>query len=76
MEILLTMLAEAYRAKGDYSGAAKTYEKVVEILPSNKWIWTMLGNMYDLRNNQEIAEQASRKGAEVVGYYCETFYCF
>jgi predicted TPR repeat methyltransferase len=69
-------LAEAYRAKGDYKGAAGAYEKSLELLPDNKWLWSMVISMCELSGDTRRAKQAYEKGAKVEGYYCKTFYCF
>lgn len=75
-EVIWAMLAEAYKAAGQYKEAAEAYEASVKILPTNKWLRTSLSEMYDKMGDAEKAAEAREEAEKVSGLYRRRFSSF
>jgi len=76
VEILWVLLGEAYKAKGDYTQALRSYHGALQLLPDNKWLWKSLGDLYNVCNDHGNEMEARKMAAQLDGHYSKTFYCY
>jgi hypothetical protein len=60
-----TLLAYTYMKQGNLLDSAKTYEKLIVLIPNEPEIWVDLGDIYRKIGDQQKAEKAYKKALDI-----------